>query len=183
MNLAQQAWRCHRRRPYTGHPVAVPHVCRRRSCSTRLGISSQSLRQCSGSHAPLNPDLVAGHPGSVSFSYVSALRTHLVLITCVSPCPCHISGFVCFPCRFLTVCVSALLYLRFSFSLSGFWLYAFLVASLLLHVCLTLVCFGVKGVRVEYDRVFLSGAAIKSCRGFCVGLAGETVMSTVEQKV
>jgi len=66
-----------------------------------------------------------------------------------------------FPCRFLTVCESALLYLRFPFSLSGFRLYAFLVASLLLRVCLALVCCGAKGVRVEYNRLFC-GAAIES---------------------
>jgi len=134
--------------------MAVPHLCRRRPCPTRLGASSQSLRQRSGSDVPQNHDLVAGRPGSVSISSVSALRTHLELITCVSPCPCHISGFVCFPCRFLTVCESALLYLHFPFSLSGFQLFAFLVASLLLRVCLALVCFGANWVRVEYDRVF-----------------------------
>ena len=142
--------------------MVVPHLCHRCRCPMRLGATSQSLQQRSGSDVPQNPDLVAGHPGSISFSYVSALRTHLVLITCVSPCPCHVSGFVCFPCCFLTVCVSALLYLCFSFSLSGFRLYGFLVASLLLRVCLALVCFGAKGVRVEYDCVFLWDAAMKS---------------------
>ena len=127
----------------------------------RLGASSGSLRQRSGSDVPQNPDLVAGRPGSVSFLSVSALQTHLELITCVSPCPCHVSGFVCFPFRFLTVCESALLYLCFPFSLSGFRLYVFLVASLLLCVCLALVCFGANGVRVEYDHVFW-GVVIES---------------------
>jgi len=141
--------------------MAVPHLCRRRRCPTRLDTSSWSLRQLSVSDVPQNPDLVAGRQGSVSFSSVSALRTYLELITCVSPCRCHVSIFVCFPCRFLTVCESALPYLHFPFSLSGFQWYAFLVASLLLCVCLAVVCFGVKWVRVEYDRVFW-GAAIES---------------------
>jgi len=163
--------------------VAVPHLCHRRRCSTRLGASSQALRQRFGSDVPQNPDLVASLPGSVSFSSVSTLHTQLELITYVSPCPCHISRFVCFPCRFLTVCESALLYLRFPFSLSDFWLYAFLVASLLLRVCLALVSFGAKGVRVEYDRVFLERGDSVMKGIFCVGLAGKTVMSTVEEKV
>ena len=160
-NLAPQAQRRLGHRPHAGHPVAAPHLCRCCRCPTYLGASSWSVRQRSGSDVPQNSDLVTGRPGSVSFLSVSALRTHLELITCVSPCPCYVSGFVCFPRRFLTVCESALLYLRFPFSLSGFRLYAFLVASLLLRVCLALVCFGAKGVRVEYHRVFW-GAAIES---------------------
>jgi len=41
----------------------------------------------------------------------------------------------------------------------------------------------VKGVRVEYDRVFL-GYGDSVMKGiFSVGLASETVMSTVEEKV
>ena len=72
-NLVRQARHCHGCHPHAGHPVAVPHLCHRRYCPTRLGASSRSLRQCSSSAIPQNPDLVSGRPGSDSFSSVSAL--------------------------------------------------------------------------------------------------------------
>jgi len=138
--------------------VAVPHLHRRHHCPTRLVISSRSLQQYSGSDILQNPDLVAGHPGSVSFSYVSALRTHLVLITCVSQCPCHVSGFVCFLCCFLTVSVSVSLCLVLCLLI----IMLCLSYPYCLCVCLVLVSFRVKGAIVEYDRMFLWGAAIES---------------------
>jgi len=138
----------------------------------RLGASSGSLRQRSGSDVPQNPDLVAGCPGSVSFSYVSALRTHLELITCVSPSsPCHVSGFVCFPCRFLTVSVSASLCLVLCLLI----IMLCLSCPHCLRVCLTILAFPFLLIRfpvVCFPCCFLTVACLP-CVSLFRGEGGE----------